>query len=488
MVADPTTGRPQRADADVIVVGAGPAGSTAATYLARAGPGRAAAGEVHLPAREGLRRRLHPARHQAAHRPRHRHPRGGRLAAQPRPARARRRGQHRARLADARELPGLRRRPHRGRTSTSCSSGTPSSRAPGCTRTPRSPTRRPTSAPAASSGSRGHVGRGKDKRAGHATAPRSPLACDGVSRPARAERGHRQARRPADGRRRPPLLPQPADARRLPGEPPGAVGPLGPGEPQAPARLRLDLRDGRRHGRTSASASCPPAAPTGPPTTGPCCAAGWTARPRSGASARRTPTGAIGGAALPMGFNRTPHYRPGLLLVGRRGRAWSTRSTARASPTRWSRPAIASRCAIQALARPAAPPRRRRWRATRWRCGRRSAATTASATSSPSLIGNPTVMGLATRHGLPRRTLMEFLLKLLANLYDPKDGDDERPRDHRDGAARPERVTRWGEPPQPADEVRLAWLRPGGRRDLGSRRRPDSRRRRGTTERRFDRD
>ena len=36
MVADPTTGR-QRADADVIVVGAGPAGSTAATYLARAG-------------------------------------------------------------------------------------------------------------------------------------------------------------------------------------------------------------------------------------------------------------------------------------------------------------------------------------------------------------------------------------------------------------------------------------------------------------------
>ena len=30
--------------------------------------------------------------------------------------------------------------------------------------------------------------------------------------------------------------------------------------------------------------------------------------------------------------------------------------------------------------------------------------------------------GFTTRHGLPRRTLMEFLLKLLANLYDPKDG------------------------------------------------------------------
>jgi hypothetical protein len=32
-------------------------------------------------------------------------------------------------------------------------------------------------------------------------------------------------------------------------------------------------------------------------------------------------------------------------------------------------------------------------------------------------------MRLATRHGLPRKTLMAFLLKLLANLYDPKDGD-----------------------------------------------------------------
>jgi len=38
-------------------------------------------------------------------------------------------------------------------------------------------------------------------------------------------------------------------------------------------------------------------------------------------------------------------------------------------------------------------------------------------------IGNPTVMRLATRHGLPRKTLMAFLLKLLANLYDPKGGD-----------------------------------------------------------------
>ncbi len=38
-------------------------------------------------------------------------------------------------------------------------------------------------------------------------------------------------------------------------------------------------------------------------------------------------------------------------------------------------------------------------------------------------IGNPQVMKLATRHGLPRPTLMRFTIKLLANLTDPRGGD-----------------------------------------------------------------
>ena len=33
-------------------------------------------------------------------------------------------------------------------------------------------------------------------------------------------------------------------------------------------------------------------------------------------------------------------------------------------------------------------------------------------------IGNPEVMRLATKYGLPRTTLMRFLLKLMANLPD----------------------------------------------------------------------
>jgi hypothetical protein len=39
------------------------------------------------------------------------------------------------------------------------------------------------------------------------------------------------------------------------------------------------------------------------------------------------------------------------------------------------------------------------------------------------LIGNPRVMQACTRHGLPHPALMRFVLKLLANLTDPHDGD-----------------------------------------------------------------
>ena len=39
------------------------------------------------------------------------------------------------------------------------------------------------------------------------------------------------------------------------------------------------------------------------------------------------------------------------------------------------------------------------------------------------LIGNPKVMSICTKYGLPRRTLKRFTLKLLANLHDSRDGD-----------------------------------------------------------------
>ena len=39
------------------------------------------------------------------------------------------------------------------------------------------------------------------------------------------------------------------------------------------------------------------------------------------------------------------------------------------------------------------------------------------------LIGNPHIMRIATKHGMPHPTLMRFVLKLLANLTDPRGGD-----------------------------------------------------------------
>ncbi len=72
--------------------------------------------------------------------------------------------------------------------------------------------------------------------------------------------------------------------------------------------------------------------------------------------------GTVGGAALPMGFNRTPHYRPGLLLVGDAGgmvNPFNGEGIAYAMESA----AVASRVAVQALARSARRPRRR-WPAT----------------------------------------------------------------------------------------------------------------------------
>ena len=39
------------------------------------------------------------------------------------------------------------------------------------------------------------------------------------------------------------------------------------------------------------------------------------------------------------------------------------------------------------------------------------------------LIGKPSVMKACTTYGLPHKTLMRFVLKLMANLTDSRDGD-----------------------------------------------------------------
>ncbi|MBW4715890.1 geranylgeranyl reductase family protein [Saccharothrix obliqua] len=132
-------------------------------------------------------------------------------------------------------------------------------------------------------------------------------------------------------------------------------------------------------------------------------------------------TGRIGGAALPMGLNRKPHYRDGLLLVGDAG-GMVNPFNGEGIGYAMESARIAAETVVQAMSR------------TNW--GRERALQGYPVRIEQALggyyrlgnvfsrlIGHPTVMRTATKYGLPRKTLMKLVLKLLAGLYDPKDGD-----------------------------------------------------------------
>ncbi|MCP2165926.1 geranylgeranyl reductase family protein [Goodfellowiella coeruleoviolacea] len=132
--------------------------------------------------------------------------------------------------------------------------------------------------------------------------------------------------------------------------------------------------------------------------------------------------GRIGGAALPMGFNRTPHYRDGLLLVGDAG-GMVNPFNGEGIGYAMESARLAAECVVQALARPDGPARERALAG--YPAALRAALGSYYRLGNifSRLIGNPVVMRTATRYGLPRTTLMRLVLKLLAGLYDVRDGD-----------------------------------------------------------------
>ncbi len=132
--------------------------------------------------------------------------------------------------------------------------------------------------------------------------------------------------------------------------------------------------------------------------------------------------GPILGAALPMGFNRVPHYTRGVMLVGDSGgmvNPFNGEGIAYAMESG----ALAAEVVVQAVAE-AHPHRRERtlqhypaeltsryggyYRLGGWFV---------------KLIGRPEIMRFAIKHGMPHPTLMRFVLKLLANLTEPNGGD-----------------------------------------------------------------
>jgi menaquinone-9 beta-reductase len=132
-------------------------------------------------------------------------------------------------------------------------------------------------------------------------------------------------------------------------------------------------------------------------------------------------TSRIGGAALPMGLNRKPHYSKGLVLVGDAG-GMVNPFNGEGIGYAMESAKIASESVVQALARTGVnrehalhgyPIRIEQALGSYYRLGNVFS----------KLIGNPAVMRTATKYGMPRKRLMKLVLKLLAGLYDPKDGD-----------------------------------------------------------------
>jgi flavin-dependent dehydrogenase len=146
----------------------------------------------------------------------------------------------------------------------------------------------------------------------------------------------------------------------------------------------------------------------------------WTAgMPAEWGFTPENQVGEIRGAALPMGFNRTPHYSPGLLLLGDAGGMVSPFNGEGISYAMESA-RFAAEFILGASGRAAASSGtsdadahlagyadyvREQW-GSHFTLGRAFAA----------LIGKPAVMKLALRTGMPIPVLMRFVVRLLANL------------------------------------------------------------------------
>ena len=149
----------------------------------------------------------------------------------------------------------------------------------------------------------------------------------------------------------------------------------------------------------------------------------WMANAPSGwGFTEENQVGRLRGAALPMAFNRKPHYADGLLLVGDAGGMVSPfngegiayalqagRLAADAIAQAHSRPTITAK--DRALA--AYPAAMREELGGYYSLGRAFAR----------LIERPRIMHMCVAHGLPRPTLMRLVMRLLSDCYDRRGGD-----------------------------------------------------------------
>ncbi len=130
----------------------------------------------------------------------------------------------------------------------------------------------------------------------------------------------------------------------------------------------------------------------------------------------------VRGAALPMGFNRTPHYTSGLLLAGDAGgmvNPFNGEGIAYALESG----EIAARVIAQALARPTADGVERVLQTYPRQLKDAYGGYYTLGRIFVELIGKPSFMQFATRHGVKRPAVMRFTMKLLGNLTETRGGD-----------------------------------------------------------------
>ncbi|WP_104086418.1 geranylgeranyl reductase family protein [Arthrobacter sp. GMC3] len=144
----------------------------------------------------------------------------------------------------------------------------------------------------------------------------------------------------------------------------------------------------------------------------------WTASmPAEWGFTPENQVGPIRGAALPMGFNRTPHYSDGLMLLGDAGGMVSpfngegisyAMESARFAAEHIIRASGAnSKLATDHVLNGYADFVKEQW-GSHFTLGRMFA----------SLIGKPAIMKLALRTGMPVPVLMRFIVRMMANLTD----------------------------------------------------------------------
>jgi geranylgeranyl reductase family protein len=130
----------------------------------------------------------------------------------------------------------------------------------------------------------------------------------------------------------------------------------------------------------------------------------------------------VRGAALPMGFNRTPHYTRGMLLAGDSGgmvNPFNGEGIAYAMESG----ELAARTIVQALGRPTAGGAERVLEGYPVALKEAYGGYYTLGRTFVKAIGNPSFMKFATRHGIKRPAVMRMTMKLLGNLTEPRGGD-----------------------------------------------------------------